>query len=128
MHDRVQRLFHEHRLIEHDARCQLLRQIEQMLRQRTHVVHYLDRVGVAALLHDRDVGRFLPVDPDDVVLQLARILRLCHVAQRHPALAHRFHRNAVEVFDILYEAVRINVVIVRPDLHIARGQNQIAAG
>ena len=39
---------------------------------RLDPVHHRDRVGVAALLQDRHVDRFLPVHPHDVVLQRTR--------------------------------------------------------
>ena len=58
---------------------QLPRHVEQVADQIADAVDDLDRVRVAALLHDRDVRRPLAVDPHDVVLHLARSpsLRRC---------------------------------------------------
>ena len=64
---------------------QLLRDIEQMADQVADAVHHLDGVGVAALLHDRDVGGLLAVHAHDVVLNLAGVLGLADVAHRDPA-------------------------------------------
>ena len=97
-----------------------------MRRKIANVVDDLDGVAVSARLHDRDVGGFLAVDADDVVLKLAGIFGFADVAHRNPAAAHGLDGNAVEIGDVLHQAVRVDVEIGRSDLDVAGGQNQVA--
>ena len=64
---------------------ELLGKVEQMPSQFADVVDYLDGVGIAALLHDRNVGRLLAVDANNVVLKLAGVFGLADIAHRNPA-------------------------------------------
>ena len=109
----IQRFFHEHRLVEDDAGLQLAGEIEEMSGEIADVVHHLNGIGIAALLHDRNVGGFLAVDADDVVLQLAGVLGLADVADRNPLCAHRLQRQVVQVLDVLDQAVGVDVIVVR---------------
>ena len=123
---RVDRFLDENRLVEDDVRDQLFGQVEQVRRKIADIVDHLDGIAVSARLHDRDVSGLLAVDADDVVLKLAGVLRLAHVAHRDPAVAHGLDGNAVEIDDILDQAVGVNVKIGGPDLDIAGGENEVA--
>ena len=50
---RLDRALDEQRLVEHDVGLQLLRHVDQLADQVLDAVDDRDRVGVAALLHDR---------------------------------------------------------------------------
>jgi hypothetical protein len=70
---------HERRLIEHDLRHELLRHVEQVGDRSLDAVDHRDRVGIAALLEDRQINGRLPVNAHNVVLDLRRVLRLTDV-------------------------------------------------
>ena len=91
-----------------------------------HAVDDGDRVGVAALLHHRQERRPLAVHLDDVVLDLVGVLGVADVADaHHRAVGRRLERNPVDVGHVPELAVREDRVVVRPDLHVARRQNQV---
>ena len=123
---RVDRFLDENRLVENDVRDQLFGQVEQVRGKIADVVDHLDGIAVSARLHDGDVSGLLAVNADNVVLKLAGIFGLADVAHRNPAGAHGLDGNAVEVGDILHQAVRIDVEIGGPDLDVAGGENQVA--
>ena len=122
---RLDRALDEQRLIEHDLRRQLLRHVHQPADQILHAVDDRDRVGVAALLHHRQVDRRLAVDGHDVVLDLMGVLGAADVAHGHRRAADGLQRNAVDVGNRAELAVGEDGVVERPDLHVARRQNQV---
>ena len=81
---------HEDGLVENDCRSSIAAGMSNRcaIRSRTPFDD-LDGVGVAALLHDGDVGGLLAVDADDVVLNLVGVLRFADVADRDPASGRR---------------------------------------
>src|SRR6185295_13022531 len=80
-------------------------------------VDHLQRIG-ARLLHNWEIDRALPVDPDHVGLDHRRIHRLGHFLQRDRNTADHLHRDAIHVIDDLDHAVRVDVVIEVADLHV----------
>jgi len=126
MHDRLQSVLDEDRLIEDDIGFQPGRHVEQTGDQFADILHHRDGIAVAAGFHDGDVGGFLAVDAHDVVLQLAGVFCLADVADGHPARADRLDRQVVQVFDILNEAVGIDVIVARADPDVSGGQNEVA--
>ena len=126
MQHRVDRFLDEHGLIEDDIGDQLLGQVEQVPVRFADVVDHLDGVAVSARLHDRDVGGLLAVDADDVVLQLARVLGLADVAHRNPACAHGLDGYAIQIGDVLHQAVGVDIEVGGSDLDVAGGQDQVA--
>ena len=84
MQNRVNCFFYEHRLIEHDARLHLLRNVVKVLDEFANAIHYRDRIGVSALLHDGNVRRLLAINSNNVVLDLVRVFRLSYIIDRYP--------------------------------------------
>ena len=122
---RLDRALDEQRLVEHDLRRQLLRHVDQAADQILHAVDDGDGVGVAALLHHRQVDRRLAVDGHDVVLDLVAVLGAADVAHRDRRSADGLQRDAVDVGNGAELAVGEDGVVERPDLHVARRQNQV---
>ena len=122
---RIDCFFHVHGLIEDNAGLHLLRDVIQVLDELTHAIHHRDGVGVAALLHDGNVGGALPIDANDVVLDLVRVLRFAYIVYRDPRVALYFERKFAQLLHVVDEAVGVNKVVVGPHLHVARGQNQV---
>ena len=122
---RLDRFLDVHRLIEHQGGGHLLGDVEQVADQVPHPVDHLNGVGIAPLLHDGDVTRFLAVHPHDVVLNLIGVLGLPHVSHRDPRGPHRLDGDIVQVLHLVHQAIGIDVVIVGAHLHIAGGQDQI---
>ena len=89
------------RLVEDDGGLQALGDAAEAADHGADTIHDLNGIGVAALLHDREVYRTLAVHADDVVLDLVRILGLTHVADRDPTLADGFDRYAIEFVDFI---------------------------
>ena len=75
---------HKRRLIEYDRRLQLFRNIVEMRNRIANALNYRDRVGISALLHNRQIDRPLTIDAHHVVLDLVGVLRLANVAYRDP--------------------------------------------
>ena len=125
MENRVDRFLHIDGLIEHYARGHLLGNVVQMLDQLPNSVHDGNRVGVAALLHDRNIGRSLPVDAHDVGLNPVSIFRFSYVVHRYPGMSVDLQWNVPQLFHAVDQTVGIDEIVVRSHLHVARGKNQV---
>ncbi len=86
-----------------------------------------DGVAIAPLLQNRDVHRFLAVNPDDVALNGAGVFRFTDVGDQHRAKAHALERDLVDLLDFWNLAVGVNVVVAVANAHVARRQNQVGA-
>ena len=118
-------LLHIHRLVKDNAGGHLLRNVVEVLDELADTIHYRNRVGVSALLHDRNVCGSLAIDSHHVGLNLMRVLRLSYVVYRDPGVSFHFERNLAQLVHVVNQAVRVNKVIVGPHLHVACRQNQI---
>ena len=58
-------------------------------------------------------------------MDLVRVLGLADVAHGNPALADSLDRNAIQLIDLVDQAVGVNVVVVRADLDVAGRQDQV---
>ena len=117
--------FDKHRLIEDDRSLELLRDIEEMSRGFADSVDDGDRVGITALLEDRNVDGVLPVDAHDVGLELAAIDCMTNVAHEDGSVADCLERDAVDVVGRRHLAIGVDVVVLRADADVSCGQNQI---
>src|SRR5208337_1338695 len=104
---------------------QLFGDVKQVADQAPHTVYHLNGVGIAPLLHDGDVTRFLAVYPHHVVLNLIGVFGLPHVFHRDPRGPHRLDRDIVQVLHLVHQAIGIDVVIVGAHLHVPGGQDQV---
>ena len=89
-------LLHEKRLVENHVSLQLRRNIAQHGDGLFDAVDDRDRIGVAALLQNRRVHRFLAVDAHDVVLQGRAVHGLAHVGKEDGFLAFGLERNLIQ--------------------------------
>ena len=112
-------------LVEDDFGHQLLWHVDQVGDRLLDPVDHRDRVRIAALFHHRQIDRGLPVDPDDVGLDFRSILGVADISDQHRPVADRFQRQAVDVVHRLDLAVGVEIVVERPDFHVAGRQNQI---
>src|ERR1022692_3015717 len=96
-----------------------------MAQCRPDAIHHRDRVGVPTLLHHRKIHRRLTVVAYHVGLNLLRIFGIAEVGDAHRRLPHHLDRKIVDVRHRAQLAIRVDVVIQRPKLHIARRQNQV---
>ena len=71
------------------------------------------------------VGRALAVHANDVVLDLVGVLRLAHIAHRDPARTRGLDGDVIDVVHFFHQAVRVDVIVVWPDLHVTCRQNQV---
>ena len=85
--------FHVHGLIKDNAGQHLLRDVVEMLDELPNAIHNGDGVGIAALLHDRNVHRFLAVNTHNVGLDSMCIFSLTHIIHRHPGMSSDLERN-----------------------------------
>src|SRR6185312_15193415 len=125
MQDGLNRLLHEHRLIEKNAGRELFGNIVQSAEQLTNTVHDGNRIRIPTLLHDRDVSGLLAVYPDNVVLNRVSILGVANIFNRYPRITVGLDGNVIQHAHIRHQAVGIYVIIEWPKLYVTRGQNQI---
>ena len=99
--------------------------VKQIADGFAHAINHCDGVRVAALLKDRQVDRALAIHAHHVGLNRRRILRLTHIRHSHAGLAHGLDRQCIDGLQIGKLAVGVDVVVVRPNAHIAGRQNQV---
>ena len=122
----LDRHLHERRLIKHHLRHQLFGYIDQLRQRVPDSVDHRNRVAVSTLLQNRQIHRPLPIHAHNVRLNLLRILRMPDIADQHRCLPHRLDRHLINLVRVRNLAIGVQVVIDRPDLHVARGQNEVA--
>src|SRR5271156_1782438 len=104
-------LLHEERLVENDVSVQLRRNIPQRGDGFLDAVDDHDCVGVATLLEDRRVNRFLAVYAHNVVLQVRTVHGLTHVRKEDRFFAFGLERNQIQRVGVSNLSVGIDVVI-----------------
>ena len=121
----LDRCLHEHRLVEHHARYQRLRHIEQVFQRCAYSVDNRNGVAVAALLQDREVHRALAIDAHDVGLDGTGIFGIADVGHHHLTVAFDLQRQTVDLLRRRQLAVGVDVVVLRADAHIASGKDGV---
>src|ERR1700740_3015911 len=125
MQHRVDGFLHVHRLIEHDAGDHLLGNVIEVLNEGANAIDQGDRIGVPTLLHDRNVGRLLSVDANDVGLNPVSVLRFTDVAYCDPGITADCQRHSRQLIHVVDQAVGVHIVVVGAHLHVASGKNEI---
>ncbi len=77
------------------------------------------------MLQNGEINRRLPIHTHDIALYLRGIRRLADVGHEHRGIPDRLQREPIDVRQRLDLAIGIQVVIVRPDLHIPCRQDQV---
>ena len=125
MDQRADRLLDKLRLVKYDAGCELPGHIEKVRGHLPHGIHNCNRIGIASLFHDREINGRLSVHADHIRLDRVGVSSGADVSDRHVGTADRLERNAVDVGHMLDLAVGVNIVVIRPDLGVARRQDQV---
>src|ERR1035438_3784299 len=123
--NRLDGLLHEDRLIEKKIGFHLLWDIVQVSKQVGYTVYDLNRVRIAALLQNRNVGGFLPGHSHDVVLSGIGVFGLADVADADPGIPYGFQGNIVQLRHVIDQTVGIQVLIERTHFYVAGGQDQV---
>src|SRR5579859_7659168 len=98
-----------------------------MLKRVFNALDNGDGVGVAALLENRQIDGALTVNANNVGLDGLRVNGFAHVADKHGRLrlADGLQRHGVDIGCRGRLAVGVEVVVVRANLHVAGGENQV---
>ncbi len=88
----LDRAANERRLVEGHLGDELLRHVQQVRDAVLDTVDHGDRIGIASLLHDREIHGGLPVHPHDVVLDLRGVFSLADVGDQHGRVADGLQR------------------------------------
>ena len=116
---------HEEGLVENHLGRKLFRNVNEMLQGILDAIDHGDGVGIAALLENRQVDRRLAVDTHNVGLNRLRVHGLADVANQNGGLADGFEGHAVDGRCRRGLAIRVEIVIKRPDLDITSRQDQV---